>query len=132
MTNRYRHRRPMRARNRKPPGGMNRTELAYAEELSDQVRRQVISSWRFEAVKLRLADLTWYTPDFWVQLVDGAIQIHEVKACKSTGQMLCEDDAKVKIKVAAELYHEFDFWLYGKLPLKCGGGWKAERVSREG
>jgi len=35
--------------------------------------------YRFEPMKLRLADLAFYTPDFEVELPDVTIEFHEVK-----------------------------------------------------
>ena len=120
----YRKFKRAKARSRPQPGTMNLTEKAYANLL--EVRRLAgeIVGYRFEAYKLRLADNTHYTPDFVVQMPDGSIELHEVKACKSTGGFFCEDDAKVKIKVAAETFPEFSFVMCGLLPKKCGGGWK--------
>ena len=51
----------------------------------------------FEALRFRLADNTGYTPDFIVLRSDGVIEAHEVKG-------FWVDDARVKIKVAAEMY----------------------------
>lgn len=116
------------ARPRRLPGTMNKTEEAYSGLLQAKFLGGEINGWRFEAYKLRLAPNTHYTPDFVVQLPDGTIEIHEVKACKSNGDFLCEDDARVKIKVAAEMYPEFRFVLCGLLPKKCGGNWKFEVV----
>jgi len=126
VANRFYKKGRMKARTRTLPGQMNKTEQAYTLVLSDRADLKEIIGWRFEAVKLRLADNTFYTPDFWVQMSDGTIEIHEVKACKATGAFLCEDDAKVKIKVAAELYHEFKFFLCGRLPKNAG--WRIEQV----
>lgn len=42
----------------------------------------------------RLADKTFYTPDFVVLAPDGVLEMHEVKG-------FWEEDARVKIKVAA-------------------------------
>jgi hypothetical protein len=103
---------------------MNQTEAAYSRYLDERMQLGEIVGYRFEAYKLRLADNTHYTPDFVVQLPDGTIEIHEVKACRASGGFLCEDDAKVKIKVAAEMYPEFVFVMCGRLPKKAGGGWK--------
>lgn len=85
-----------------------------------------ITGWRFESYKLRLADNTWFTPDFMVQLSTGEIELHEVKACRADNSILIEDDAAVKLKVAAEQYAEFQFILAGRLAR--GGGWKVERL----
>lgn len=103
---------------------MNRTEAEYSQLLEVQRLSGEIVAWRFEAYKLRLACNTHYTPDFVVQLPTGEIELHETKACTAAGKFLCQDDAKVKIKVAAEQYPEFRFVMAGKLPKKCGGGWK--------
>jgi hypothetical protein len=61
-----------------------------------------VVDWWFEAIKLRLADKTWYTPDFAVLMADGTLELHEVKG-------FWRDDARVKIKVAAEQHWLFRF-----------------------
>lgn len=78
-------------------GAMNRTEAKYAQRLEERRRNGGIAWFKFEAVKLRLADKTFYTPDFAVMLTDGTLEMHEVKG-------FWEDDARVKVKVAASLY----------------------------
>lgn len=75
-------------------GEMNKTEAAYAAHLEAQKKARLIADYRFEAVKLRLADKTFYTPDFVVLAPDGVLEMHEVKG-------FWEEDARVKIKVAA-------------------------------
>jgi hypothetical protein len=101
-------------------GGMNKTEKAYAEHL--QLRQQAgeVAWFAFEAVKLRLADKTFYTPDFSVMLADGTIEQHEVKG-------FWEDDARVKIKVAASM---FPFRFFG-IQKDKSKGWKVEEFTRE-
>ena len=84
------------------PGTMNKLEQAYAMYLHAQG-----IMWRFEPIKLKLAKKTWYTPDFLVITEDAitrntAIEMHEVKG-------FWRDDARVKWKVAAELYPWFRF-----------------------
>lgn len=76
---------------------MNRTEAQYAQRLEERLQNGGIAWFKFEAVKLRLADKTFYTPDFAVMLADGTLEMHEVKG-------FWEDDARVKVKVAASLY----------------------------
>jgi hypothetical protein len=98
-------------------GQMNRTEAAYAEHL-ERIKGTVIAWYRFEGVKLRLADNTFYTPDFAVMLMDGTMECHEIKG-------FWRDDAKVKIKVAAEMY-PFRFLALKPNPKKDGGGWSVE------
>jgi hypothetical protein len=75
---------------------------------------------KFEGIKLRLADNTFYTPDFAVMLADGTMQLQDVK-----GWMM--EDAHVKIKVAASLY-PFQFFLVRQRAKKNGGGWEIEEV----
>ena len=78
-------------------GEMNKTEAEYANVLELKKRAGEIADYRFECVKFRLADKTFYTPDFAVLKPDGAFELHEVKG-------FWEDDARVKIKVAASIY----------------------------
>jgi len=92
----------VRPRKRQAPGTMNKTEAAYAARLALLQRAGEIQSFRFEPIKFRLADRTFYTPDFMVVMGDE-IQFHEVKG----GYV--EDDAAVKFKTAAEMYPEFAF-----------------------
>jgi hypothetical protein len=78
-------------------GQMNKTEAAYGRTLELRKAAGEVLWYRFEGVKLRLADSTFYTPDYAVMLADGSLELHEVKG-------FWEDDARVKIKVAAEMY----------------------------
>lgn len=82
---------------RKQPGTMNKLEAAYAAELDRRVKSGEVVKWWYESFRVRLADKTWYTPDFAVILADGAVEYHEVKG-------FWEEDARVKIKVFAEQY----------------------------
>ena len=90
-----------RALGRMPKGQgtsrMNKTEAEYAGMLDIEQRAGEILWYRFEAIKIRLADLTFYTPDFLVLPANLQLEIHEVKG----GFVM--DDAKVKLKVAAEI-----------------------------
>ena len=76
---------------------MNKLEAEYSRELETAKQTGLILWWAYEAIKFRLADRTFYTPDFIVMRCDGEMQAHEVKG-------FWEDDARVKIKVAAELF----------------------------
>lgn len=105
-------------------GAMNKTEAAYADVLELQRLAGVVDSWKFEPIKLRLADNTYYSPDFGVVLADGTLELHEVKAVKGNGEWLWEPAARVKIKVAAEQYPWFVFVEVGKLPKSLGGGFE--------
>lgn len=77
-----------------------------------------IAWYKFEGLKFRLADNTFYTPDFAVMLPCGTMELHEVKG-------FWTDDARVKTKVAAELY-PFKFVAVKAVPKKEGGGWQYE------
>lgn len=103
---------------RRQPGEMNKLEREYADRLEERKQAGEVQWYAFEAVKLRLADKTFYTPDFAVMLADDQIELHEAKG-------FWEDDARVKIKVAASLF-PFVFRAFSKLPKKAGGGWKEE------
>lgn len=88
----------MRALGRLPKGHQNKTEAAYEDRvLKPAMLAGEILWYRFEPVKLRLADKTFYEPDFLVLRKNGQLEIHEVKGCWM-------EDARVKIKVAASQY----------------------------
>jgi len=86
-----------RALGRLKQGAMNKTEAAYARLLETRKSAGEIAWYKFEGLKFRLADNTFYTPDFAVMLSDGSMELHEVKG-------YWQDDARVKIKIAADLY----------------------------
>ena len=99
-------------------GERNKTEQAYEDYLGARQRVGDVLWFRFEGVKLRLADNTFYTPDFAVMLASGQMEMHEVKG-------FWADDARVKIKVAAEMY-PFRFLAAKPKSKKDGGGWQIE------
>lgn len=99
-------------------GEMNKTEQDYAAHLADLQRALEVTWFKFEGLKLRLADNTFYSPDFVVMTGSYALECHEVKG-------FWTDDARVKIKVAAALF-PFRFIAVTRLPKKSGGGWKVE------
>ena len=122
-------RRKAQARVRHTPGEMNGTERAYHDLLSKMKAEGKIHDFKFESQKFRLADRTWYTPDFCVIPNDMFIEFHEVKAMTTKGKVLCEDDARVKIKVVAEMFPEYRFVVVAKRPQKLGGGFAVEVIS---
>lgn len=87
-----------KGRPRHEPGVMNSTERAYAAHLDQQLKAGKIKWWVFESLKLKLAYNTHYTVDFFVLADDDVLEAHEVKG----GHI--EDDAMVKIKVAANMF----------------------------
>jgi hypothetical protein len=88
---------------------MNRTEQRYADHLEMRRLGGEVLWYAFGAISFRLAPKTHYHPDFLVMLADDSLEVHEVKGSvrnRQTGvtKPLVEDDAAVKIKVAAERY----------------------------
>jgi hypothetical protein len=84
------------AKARRVAGRMNGHEAEYATLfLNNRV-------WKFEAITFRLGDDCRYTPDFMVIAEDDVVEFHEVKG-------FWRDDAKVKLRVAAEQYPMFRF-----------------------
>lgn len=106
----------MRALGRLPKGRQNQTEAAYEDKvLKPAMIAGEILWYRFEPVKLRLADKTFYEPDFLVMRKSGALEVHEVKG-------FWMEDARVKIKVAAAQY-PFEFIAIQRVK----GQWREER-----
>lgn len=108
---------------RKPhvPGAMNKTEARYATHLGLLKLAGEIECFDFETVTLKLAKDLRYTPDFVVLTPSLEIEFHECKAGikqktrdglkQLTGKVepLFTDDAKVKIKMAAERFPYLKF-----------------------
>ena len=108
----------MYALGRLKAGVKNKTETAYEQYLTLLLRAGEIVWFKFEGVKLRLADSTFYTCDFAVMSKDHVLEMHEVKG-------FWTDDARVKIKVAADMYpFRFKAVKAGK-----GGAWIEESFS---
>ncbi|MGP9850223.1 hypothetical protein ACT3T7_02270 [Halomonas sp. 111] len=99
-------------------GTMNKTEAAYAALLEAEKQAGEIVWYSFEAMTFKLADNTRYTPDFAVLRADGLMEMREVKG-------FWREDARVKIKVAAEMF-PFRFIAVKKQSKKAGGGWERE------
>jgi len=101
---------------------MNKQEAQYAQYLELLRKSLQIIHWSYESIKLRLADRTWYTPDFLVINAHYMIEFHEFKG-------FWRDDARVKIKVAAEQYPMFRFKAVKPRAKKRGGGYDVEEFS---
>jgi hypothetical protein len=95
---------------------MNRTEAAYAAELSIRKAAGEVIDFGFERMKLRLADGAWYCPDFLLVMADRSIELHEVKGFE-------REAAIVRLKVAAELYPHFRFYLVKKVDAGWSRRW---------
>ena len=107
--------------------GPNKTEIAYGALLEERRVKGEILAYSYEPVKVRLADNTFYTPDYLVVAADYCLEFHEVKAAwkdKKTGgyKPHWESAGRVKIKVAVEQYPFFKFIAAAKTPT----GWMYE------
>ncbi|HFE3709313.1 TPA: DUF1064 domain-containing protein [Klebsiella quasipneumoniae subsp. quasipneumoniae] len=116
-------RKTLQALGRLKAGQMNKTETAYAQELELRKRYGEIAWYRFEGIKLRLADNCFLTVDFAVMLADGRLVMVDVKGSNA----VFTDDARVKMKVAADSY-PFVFQVAYQKPKKLGGGWEIEEL----
>lgn len=117
------------------PREMNRNETAYADHLRQLMLVGEIRWFDFECMKLRLADNTFYTPDFTVLNNLDELEQHEVKGAtkikRADGSLVrygawSEEDANIKIKVAAD---QFPFRFIRTFFVK-GQGWQLEEISR--
>jgi hypothetical protein len=99
-------------------GAMNKTEAAYGAHLELLKAAGEVLWYKFEGLKFRLADNTFYTPDFAVMTKDMALEAHEVKG-------FWQDDARAKIKIAADMY-PIKFIAFKVEAKKRGGGWIRE------
>ncbi len=98
---------------------MNGLEAAYANLLEEMRLRGEIIWWSFEPVRLKLANKSSYNPDFMVIRSNGEVEFHETKG-------YWRDDARLKIKIAAENFWFFRFVAIQQQPKKLGGDWKYE------
>lgn len=112
-------------------GERNKTEAEYESYL--ELRKQVgeILWYEFERITFRLADDCRYTPDFIVMLASFSLECHEIKGTttltRKSGATVkapyFEDDAKVKLKVAAQM-----FPVVFKVVYKVDGNWIEEEI----
>ena len=100
--------------------GMNSLEQRWADHLDVLRAAGEIAEWRYEPLKLKLAGSTFYTPDFIVLHKDQHLSIDEVKG-------FWRDDARVKLKVAAEMFPWWEFRAITQRTKKAGGGWAIEQ-----
>lgn len=99
---------------------MNGTEKSFCAYLENLKIAGEILWYRFDAINLRLASGCFYKPDFFVLNSDGELIVYETKG-------FWTDDAKVKIKVAADNY-PFRFIVVFKQTKREGGGWRFEEI----
>ena len=107
----------------------SKLEEQFAAHLQSTIKE---GAWRYEPIKLRLAQNTFYTPDFLEIGHDGTIWLYEVKgswrgATRKTAKgsiHISQDKSRVKLKVAAKLYPWFRFVAVTKEK----GEWKYEEI----
>jgi hypothetical protein len=95
--------------------GMNKLETAYSALLEAQKACGEIEWWAFEPFRLKLADSTYYRPDFGV-LRKGQLEFHETKG-------FMREAARVRLNVAAA-HLPFPFYLVRQEK----GEWRISRV----
>lgn len=108
---------PVKAKARRVPGRMNKTEAAWALQLEAERRDGAVLAYHFEAVTFKVGDDCRYTPDFFVVLADGSIRFDEIKG-------FIRDDALVKVKVAARMFPWFTF----RVVRRVKGAWDVKEV----
>ena len=113
----------LHALGRKKKGEMNATEQKFANYLRTLEITGEVLWWKHEGIKLQLADRTTLTVDFNVMHADGLLVMYDVKGAKA----IIEDDAKAKMKIAAEHY-PFVFRYAFPRTQKDGGGWIFEEI----
>ena len=104
----------------KQNGQMNATERRFEQQvLMPRLLCGEIVSYQYEAVRLRIG-VDWkttYTPDFFVLLATGEMELIDVK-----GSAGWEDHTRVKIKACAEKYPMFHWLGYSEGKGKAGKG----------
>lgn len=111
---------------RRVPGQMSKLEQEYAAFLDAEVRAGRVLWFAYEGMKLKLAEKTFYTPDFILLTPGHFIEAHEVKG---HWRMFQNDGGRIKIKCAAEKWWWITFKGVTKMKAKdapYGHGWKVE------
>lgn len=107
-------------------GKMNKTETAYAEELTSDPN---VHQWWFEPFSVRLShpekgQPATYTPDFLVLMTDGRTYVDDVKA---PGKF--DDKASiVRLKCSAEQFSLWTWRIAKRRRKQDGGGFEVTEV----
>lgn len=104
-------------------GERNRTEQAYENVLKTMLISGEILWYSFDSIKLRLANNTFLSVDFFILTKDFKLQAVDVKGSLA----IITDDAKVKMKVAAEKF-PWEFFYAIPKPKREGGGFSIIEV----
>ena len=112
--------RKARGRPRHTRGEMNKVEARWAATLEAERIAGQIADYGFEKIKFKLADNTYFEIDFYVVKADLSLEFQEVKSAwkqkDGSYKPHWEDDARVKIKVAAQQFPFFQFVGVAKAP----------------
>lgn len=107
---------------------MNKGETRYAQWLDLQQKAGDVKCWYFQAMTFKLAKDCRYTPDFVVFRVDAQTCV-DVKGRKTrpdgTQTYWAEEDAKIKIRVAAQMFPMYR-WVIA-FPLQ-NGNWEEREM----
>jgi hypothetical protein len=99
----------------------SKTEALYAQYLTALKHAGQIEDWRYEAVKVRLAESCVYTPDFLVVPITAMgyprLELHEIKGW-------WREAAKIRFKVAREQCPWFRF----RAIRRVKGQWQEEKI----
>lgn len=105
---------------------MNKTEAEYFQYLGGLQRLGEVRHFAFEAVTLKLGDDCRLTPDFLVIDAAGRVVLDDVKGFwKKQGKAHVEDDARVKLAVAASTV--FPFFIF-RIVWKQDGTWHTKTL----
>lgn len=102
-------------------GKMNGTETAYAQRLDALKHDGTIIDWKFHVLRVRLADNTYYEPDFIVMTAERELQIHETKGTFTTPL------GQAKVKMCAEVLPWFRVFKCSK---QKDGSWVIQEFNK--
>jgi hypothetical protein len=108
-------------RSRRKPGERTKVEQKYELHLEARKQAGEVQWYWYELCKFRLADRSYWTPDYMVLLADGTLEAHECKGRSGDGPWM-EEDARLKARFAGETLPVPVVVVW---PLK-GGGWGRE------
>lgn len=117
------------AKVRTPRGEMNANEQRYAAWLQTKKDHGGVVDFQFEKITLKLAPRTTLTVDFLVVTRDLTLELHEVKGGKKNGKYHVEEDAWLKLKLAAA---QFPWLKILVVWWHKDHGWKEQEVGAHG
>lgn len=97
----------------------SKLERKHAANLGLRKAAGEILDWKYEPIRIRLADNTFYTIDFLLLMADETIEAHEVKGWHPNIR-----DSRTRWKMAAEVLPWFR-WRFITQP-RGGGRWEIE------